>query len=50
MEKYEILNSGTWGSYVSYYHNVSSQINIRRQNYFNIQKENIFEHSFLMTN
>ena len=53
MGKYPILNSDTWGCDVLYDQNISSQMpakNIRRQNYFNIQKDNISKHSFFITN
>jgi len=54
MGKYLIyLNSDTWVFDVLHDQNLSSQIpdnNIRKQNYFNIQKDNILEHSFFMTN
>jgi hypothetical protein len=53
MGKYPILNDDTWELEVFHDQNVSLQmpeINIRRQNYFDIQKDNILEHSLFMTN
>ena len=53
MCKYQNLNSDAWSFDVIHDQNLSSQmpeINFRRQNYFNIQKDNILEHSLSMTN
>ncbi len=48
-----LLNSDTWGNDVLPQLNISSQIldvNIREIDYVDIQKDNILEHSYYMTN
>jgi len=48
-----LIKSDTWGNYVLPELNISSQIldgNIRETNYMDIQKDNILEHSYFMTN
>ena len=48
-----LLNSDTWGNHVLHEFNISSQIlddNIRETDYLDIQKNNILEHSYFMSN